>query len=98
VCRDSEKWVFLLREDYTWNSGLNISEDVAFEDKNGVRRLELYRGGKIKVLKDYAWDGCTPKICFLDINFGTPDGVVDSRTKHPYLAGIRVQPPLVALT
>ena len=29
---------------------------------------------------DYAWDGCTPKFCLLDVLLGVPDGAVDSRT------------------
>jgi len=83
MCKNAEKWVFCIDQDFTWSSGLTITEDVAFLDLTGVRRLELRRGGEVRVLKDYAWDGCTPKFCLLDLVFGIPDGVVDSRTKKP---------------
>jgi len=56
---------------------------MAFEDKDGVRWLEITRDGGITVLSGYAWDGCTPKICLFDLLFGTPDGTVDSRTGRP---------------
>jgi len=56
---------------------------MAFEDREGVRWLEVTRTGAITVLSGYAWDGCTPKLCALDLLFGTPDGVVDVRTARP---------------
>jgi len=31
----------------------------------------------------YAWDGCSPKVNFLDLIIGTPDGRMDQRTKKP---------------
>jgi hypothetical protein len=83
MCKDSLRWVFTLAHDFTWHSGFQIPEDLTFRDKAGQIRLILRRPDAITVTKDYAWDGCTPKVCFLDLNFGTPDGVVDSRTKQP---------------
>ncbi len=83
MCKNSERWVFTLAQDFTWHSGLPVSEDLAFRDKTGVVRLILRRPDAITVTKGYAWDGCTPKVCLLDVNFGTPDGVIDSRTKQP---------------
>ena len=78
-----ERWVFWIDQDFSWNSGLPIAEDVAFLDRKGVRRLELRKGGEIRVLKGYAWDGCTPKFWLLDLVFGIPNGVVSSSTKKP---------------
>jgi hypothetical protein len=83
MCKNSERWVFTLPEDFTWHSGHPVPEDLAFEDKTGVVRLILRRPDEITVTRGYAWDGCTPKICVLDVTFGTPDGVIDSRTKRP---------------
>jgi hypothetical protein len=83
TCRHSERWVFTLDQEFTWQSGFPVSKDLAFRDKKGVIRLILRQPDLITVTKDYAWDGCTPKFCFLDVNFGTPDGVIDSRTKQP---------------
>jgi hypothetical protein len=31
----------------------------------------------------YAWDGCSPKVIFLDIIWGTPDGKLDWTTEAP---------------
>ena len=81
MCQNSVKWVFELEEDYSWESGFTFTDDFAFKDKTGIVRLILFRNGKITVTKGYAWDGCSPKICIFDILIGTPDGVVDSRTK-----------------
>ena len=64
-------------------SGLAISENADFYDKSGVKRLEIRQNGELKILKGYAWDGCTPKFCLLDIVLGVPDGVVHERTKRP---------------
>jgi len=83
MCKFKVKWLFVIEQDYSWLSGLAIPEDADFYDKAGVKRLEIRQNGEIKVLKDYAWDGCTPKFCLLDLIFGVPDGVVHERTKRP---------------
>ena len=79
-CRNCVKWVYVLENNYSWDSGLPIREDVAFKDKTGVVRLILETGGQLTVTRGYAWDGCSPKFCFFDILLGTPDGAVDSET------------------
>ncbi len=56
---------------------------MAFVDRTGARRLEILRSGRIRILRTYSWDGCTPKVCFFDVMVGVPDGVVDSRTRRP---------------
>jgi hypothetical protein len=83
VCQNSERWVFTLPTDFSWRSGLAVSDDLAFKDKTGAVRLILRQSGTITVTQGYAWDGCSPKICIFDILLGTPDGVVDSTTKRP---------------
>ena len=83
MCRNAERWLYRLEQHVSWPSGHAFPEDMAFEDKKGVRRLEITKDGRITVLAGYAWDGCTPKFCLLDILFGIPDGVVDSRTGRP---------------
>lgn len=77
------KWIYVLEQDYTWKSGRIFKEDLAFEDKSGVRRLELRKNGDVTVLKGYAWDGCTPKFCVIDLIFGIPDGAIHQHTKKP---------------
>jgi len=83
MCQNSEKWVFELEQDFSWESGFTFTDDFAFKDKAGIVRLVLLRDGKVTVNKGYAWDGCSPKICIFDVLIGTPDGAVDSRTRKP---------------
>ena len=45
LCRNSEKWLYELPEDFVWQSGLPFPKDAAFEDKSDVRRLEPAGGG-----------------------------------------------------
>ena len=82
-CENSVRWLYMLDQHFTWESGLEIKEDVAFKDKTGVVRLVLEKGGRFTVMRGYAWNGCSPKYCLFDILLGTPDGVVDSRTGRP---------------
>ena len=77
------QWLYRLDHGVTWNSGHPFPEDMAFEDSSGRRWLEIRQSGEITVLAGYAWDGCTPKLCVLDILLGTPEGVVDTRTGRP---------------
>ena len=51
LCRNAEKWVFTLEDDFEWESGVPVPKDLAFVDKGGVRRLEILRPGTIRVLK-----------------------------------------------
>jgi len=83
MCTNAERWVFTLTEPFVWNDGPPITEEVAFQDKTGATRLILRPPNTIVVTARYAWDGCSPKFCLLDLNLGTPDGVVDSSTKQP---------------
>ena len=79
----SLKWIYVLDDDCAWPSGRTFAEDCAYEDGSGKRRLEIRRNGEIRVLKGYAWDGCTPKFALWDICIGTPDGVPNAETKKP---------------
>ena len=77
------KWIFVLDDHFVWASGRTFEEDCAYEDGSGKRRLEIRKSGEIRVLKGYAWDGCTPKFSLWDICVGTPDGVPNAVTKKP---------------
>ena len=69
---------------------------------HNIRIFGIYEDDWIKIEPDgwitikatkkrpYAWDGCTPKFAFLDIVFGTPDGIVNPLTGKPktYLASM----------
>jgi hypothetical protein len=83
MCRNAERWQYRLEQPVSWICGRTFPDDMAFEDKKGTRRLEITKEGRITVLAGYAWDGCTPKFCLLDILLGIPDGVVDTRTGRP---------------
>jgi hypothetical protein len=82
-CSKSVNWLYRLESNFSWDSPLDIKQDYAFKDNRGVVRLILEHGGRITVTRGYAWNGCSPKFCFLDILFGVPDGVVDSDTGRP---------------
>ncbi len=51
--------------------------------------LQITDNGQISVLgsnpkcRGYAWDGCSPKFFFLDVYFGTPDGIIDLEMAKP---------------
>jgi hypothetical protein len=82
-CKNAVKWLYRLDRNFPWQSKLDIKQDYAFKDKDGTVRLILEQGGKVTVIGGYAWNGCSPKFCFCDILFGTPEGVVDARTSKP---------------
>ena len=43
-----------------------------YEYSNDIMSIQ---NGKIKILKGYAWNGASPKFTFLDVVWGSPDGV-----------------------
>jgi hypothetical protein len=75
-CRDSAEWVYKLEECFGWCSGHALPHDYVFFDSTGKAWLFIDKHGTITVLRGYAWNGCTPKLCFLDLLVGTPDGAV----------------------
>lgn len=77
------KWIYVLDGDFSWQSTHRFGTGMAFEDSSGKRRLELHASGEIRVLKEYAWDGCSPKYAFLDVAWGIPDGIPHHCTKKP---------------
>jgi len=83
MCKNAESWVFTLPADFHWQSGIPLDDDYAFVDRTQKLRLVLKKSGMITVTEGYAWDGCSPKFCMVDILFGTPDGVIDSTTHLP---------------
>ena len=83
LCTHSVRWLYRLARPYAWESGITFDRDYAFKDQKGRVRLVLERGGRMTITRGYAWNGCSPKICFLDVLLGTPDGVVDARTGRP---------------
>jgi hypothetical protein len=82
-CENDVSWLYRLPANHAWESGLPIEDDIAFRDKKGRVRLVIEKGGRMTVMRGYAWNGCSPKGCLCDILLGTPDGVVDSRTGRP---------------
>lgn len=82
-CKNSVRWRYRLEKDYSWQSGYQLDQDWAFEDRRGTVRLILRADGTITVTAGYAWDGCTPKFCVLDLSVGVPDGAVHADTGQP---------------
>lgn len=81
MCRNSVRWLYELDQNFTWDSGHPIPEDLAFEDRTGAVRLIIEQSGRITVSRGYAWNGCSPKVCVLDLLLGTPEGVVHASTR-----------------
>ena len=76
LCRDSAPWVYRLEKSFCWESGRTVPDDYVFFDSAGKAWLMIDKHGKITVLRGYSWNGCTPKICVLDLLIGTPEGAV----------------------
>jgi hypothetical protein len=74
---------YRLHRNFIWESHHTIPEDIVLVDSQGRVRLIMEESGRITVTRDYAWNGCTPKVCIFDINLGTPDGVVHRDTERP---------------
>ena len=83
LCKDTVRWLYRLDRNFTWQSGLNVSEDLVFYDGKGKVRLIIETDGRLTVTQGYAWNGCSPKIYFLDLLFGMPDGAVYKPTGKP---------------
>jgi len=83
MCKNSVRWLYRLDQNYSWDSGIPIAQDHAYRDARGKVRLIIEAGGRITVTRGYSWNGCSPKICVLDLLIGTPDGVVHARTGRP---------------
>ncbi len=83
MCRNGVKWLYKLERNYSWESRHAVPEDYVFTDQTGVVRLIIERDGRVTVTRDYAWNGCSPKLCVWDVLFGTPDGVVHAHTGRP---------------
>ena len=44
-CEDSVRWLYRLEDNFSWESGLSISQDYAFKDKTGVVRTHPRKRG-----------------------------------------------------
>jgi hypothetical protein len=82
-CRNGVRWLYKLEQNFTWDSNQSIPEDLVFLDKSGAVRLIIEKSGRITVTRGYAWNGCSPKLCILDLLLGTPEGVVHAATGRP---------------
>lgn len=66
------KWRFVLTDDLRIHFPYDFWGYYAFADDRG--RIWTYVDGRDWViLKDYAWDGCSPKFFFGGRHWGTPD-------------------------
>lgn len=83
MCRNAVSWLYRTERSFIWDSGIEVPEDLVFLDEDGKVRLLVDTTGRITVTRGYAWNGCSPKFCLLDILLGTPDGVVHARTGRP---------------
>jgi hypothetical protein len=77
------KWLYRLESNYTWHSGISISEDLVFLDCKDKIRLIIEQDGKITVTRGYSWNGCSPKFFPFDLMLGTPEGAVHRDSGRP---------------
>ena len=81
------KWIFEIEQDYEFNIREHLpcdfTEACEFNDRRGIKRLEIHPDGRLVILAGYAWDGCTPKFALWDIVFGIPDGIPNVNTREP---------------
>jgi len=82
-CTKTVKWLYRNEENFSWQSNLKVNQDYVFRDKKGKIRLIIGDDGKLTITKGYTWNGCSPKICILDLFIGTPDGAVYAPTGKP---------------
>ncbi len=80
LCSNHVVWKFRLDESFSWDSEVPVGEEFVFFDREKKVRLLIEEKGRITVMRGYAWNGCSPKFCFLDFLVGTPDGVVNKGT------------------
>ena len=68
--------VYILDKDYEYKSSIL---NVAYKND----WISIDPEGHIHVKKGYAWNGCSPKINFLDMIIGTPEGAINPATGKP---------------
>ncbi len=68
--------IYTLEKDYVYKSSIR---NVAFKNN----WISIDPDGNIHVQKGYAWNGCSPKINFLDMIIGTPEGAMNPATGKP---------------
>jgi hypothetical protein len=83
LCRNTVAWLYRLDRNFTWDSALPVAEDLVCRDSDGKVRLIVEAGGRLTVTRGYSWNGCSPKVCVLDLLIGTPDGAVYEPTGKP---------------
>lgn len=82
-CNNTVKWLFCSEENFLWQSDLKVNNDTVFRDKNGKIRMIIETDGQLTVISGYTWNGCSPKVCMLDLFLGTPDGALYAPTGKP---------------
>ena len=82
-CSKAARWLYRADRNFAWDSGITVPQDQAFLDATGTIRLIIETNGRMTVTRGYAWNGCSPKVCFFDLLIGTPDGVIDPDTRRP---------------
>ncbi len=83
LCRHAAPWLYRSERNFSWESGIGVDRDYAFMDTKGKVRLIIETTGRVTVTRGYAWNGCSPKVCFMDFLIGTPDGAVHAGTGRP---------------
>jgi hypothetical protein len=86
MCTNAVKWLYRLESNFSWRSPFRFQTNYVFFDKEKKPRLVLLKNGEVVVTEGYCWNGCSPKVCVLDLLIGTPEGVVHVRSGRPKTA------------
>ena len=77
--RKKSFWLFVIHNDLTRQTkitGRDFDNEWVHLDSEGNLTI------KGSHADGYAWDGCSPKVAFLDLVWGVPDGVIDPETER----------------
>lgn len=69
-------WIYKLPRDKKFK--LNLSNKIGFGVDGIVKVIYNERDDLLLIGKGFSWDGCTPKWTWIDLVFGTPEGVVSN--------------------
>ena len=68
LCRKTVTWLYRLDRNFRLGVGPRCSTRICvFRDGEGKVRLIVESGGRLTVTRRYSWNGCSPKVCVLDL-------------------------------
>ncbi|RVU83818.1 hypothetical protein EOL70_13400 [Leucothrix sargassi] len=75
-------YIYKLEADYAFRASFELDQLLVFKHNNKIW-LVITPTRDIIVAKDYAWDGCSPKVSIAGFTLGIPDGEIHPETGKP---------------